>query len=152
MSGGGLAAEGPRVTLRPYRDDDMPLMEPWYSEAAAAVHGLADVSIHDVNHLHYQVMAAETQDNEGGLLVITRSGEDAPIGFLDYRLDVPDEGDVMIYEVALAASARRWGLGVEAVRLFEETAARRWSVRRFRADVAVQHGLREAVLVKRIVV
>lgn len=137
---GGLQAQGQRVNLRPIRDDDVPLIEPWYGEAAAAVHGLGKAGAYGREDLERQVEASRTEP-AGGLLAITRTGEDAPMGMLDYRVGVPEEGWAMIGCVALETGARRWGLGQDAVRLFEENAARRWGVRRFRANVDVHHGL-----------
>lgn len=108
--------EGARVRLRPLREDDGPLIEPLRAEAGRPGGG-------------------------GETLVITRTGEDSPIGVLDYRIDDPAAESATIVWVALAGEARRWGLGVDAVLQFEEEAIRRWGVRQFRADVDARQGL-----------
>ena len=108
--------EGPRVRLRPRREDDGPLIEPLRPEAG----------------------------RPGGdceTLVITRTGEDLPIGVLEYRIDDPTGGSATIAWVALTEGARRWGLGVDAVLIFEEEAERHWRVRQFLVPVPVQRGL-----------
>jgi len=135
-----FAANGPRVRLRSMHDQDVPFIERWYGEAAAAAHGLRESDALRLHNPTRQIKAAGAA-RSGGLLVIRRVGEDEPIGLLDYRFGVAEEGWVTVGCLALAVGARRWGLGVDAVRLFEEEAVRRWGVRGFRANVDVRHGL-----------
>lgn len=140
MAAEEFAVDGPRIRLRLLRDDDVPLIERWYGEAAAAAHGLSDAGVYGLHDLLGQIQAARTE-RHGGLLVITRAGEDRPIGLLDYRIGTPEQGWAMVGCLTLAAGARRWGLGIDALRLFEEEAVRRWNLRGFRANVDVRHGL-----------
>ena len=115
MSWEDLCAEGPRVQLRPVRDDDAPVLEA-LSSAVERVHS-------------------------GESLVICRAGEDdRPIGILEYALGEPWDGWASIRWVALVKAERRWGLGQDAVRLFEEVAGRH-GVRAFRTQVPVGLGL-----------
>ncbi len=116
MTGEASRTEGARVHLRPLAEEDAPVIEPLQAEA-----GRSGV--------------------EGGTLVITRIGEDLPIGVLEYRFDDRAGGSATIVWVALAVEARRRGLGVDAVLRFEEEAMRRWGVRQFRTHVSVQQGL-----------
>lgn len=115
MTGEDLPMEGARVRLRPLREDDGPVIEPLRAEAGRPGGG-------------------------GETLVITRAGEDLPIGVLAYRIDDAAESATIVW-VALAEEARRWGLGVDAVLQFEEEAVRRRGVRQFRADVDARQGL-----------
>jgi RimJ/RimL family protein N-acetyltransferase len=116
MTGEAPRIEGARVRLRPPREADAPLIEPLRAEAGRP-------------------------GGEGDTLVITRTGEDLPIGVLEYRIDDPADGSATIAWIALAEEVRRWGLGVDAVLLFEEDAVRRRGVRQFRAYVDARHGL-----------
>ena len=105
--------EGPRVVLRPYRDDDMPVMEALLPQS----------------------------DDDAEVLTICRAGEDdRSIGILEYALGEPSEGWATVKWVALVDGERRWGLGQDAVRLFEEE-ARRCGVRAFRTRVPASLGL-----------
>ncbi len=113
MAGRGLTAEEPRVRLRPVRAEDLPVIEGLLPEA----------------------------EDGSGLSVICRAGDEAPIGVLQYRLGEPSEGWAKIRWVALVERERRWGLGQEAVRLFEDEAPRRWKVLQFRVNVDVRNGL-----------
>lgn len=113
---GETPSEGARVRLRPLRAGDATLIEPLRAEARRSGGG-------------------------GDTLVITRTGEDSPIGVLDYRIDDPAGRSATIVWVALAEEARRWGLGVDAVLQFEEAAVRRWRVRGFRTRVDARQGL-----------
>ncbi len=116
MTGEAMRIKGARVHLRPLREDDTALIEPLWGED-------------------------RRPGGNGHVLVITRAGEDSPIGVLEYRIDDPAGGSVTIVWVALAEGARRWGLGVDAVLQFEVEVVRRWGVRRFRADVDTRYGL-----------
>lgn len=106
--------EDARVRLRPMRPGDAPLIESLRTGAGHPEIG-------------------------GDTLVITRTGEDFPIGMLDYRVD--DPASATIAWIALTEGARRWGLGVDAVLLFEEEACRSWGVRQFRTEVNGRQGL-----------
>jgi len=64
------------------------------------------------------------------------SGEE--IGFVEYGVS---EGWLEVRWVELTVEHRRGGLGVEAVRLLEVDAERRWGVRGVRAKVPVENGL-----------
>ena len=113
MSWEDLCAEGPRVRLRPMRREDTHVVKALLPE----------------------------RDDGSGVLVICRTGDDdAPIGVLHYQPSQPSEGGATITWVALAEGERRWGLGQDAVRLFEEVAGRH-GVRAFRAQVPVSLGL-----------
>jgi len=109
---GGLSAEGARVRLRPMRREDAPVVNALVPE----------------------------HDDGSGVSVICRAGDDGPIGVLQYQPGEPSEGGATITWVALAEGERRWGLGQDAVRLFEEVAGRH-GVRAFRAQVPVSLGL-----------
>lgn len=108
---GGLRMQGPRVNLRPIRAGDIPLIE---------------------------ALRSGSQDSEA--LVITRAGEDSPIGLLQFRTDMPSEGWVTIEDVALTEEVRRWGLGQEAVRVFEQDAVDR-GLRHFATSIDPGQGL-----------
>ena len=64
------------------------------------------------------------------------SGEE--IGFVEYGVS---EGWLEVRWVELTVEHRRGGLGVEAVRLLEADAERRWGVRGVRVEVPVENGL-----------
>ncbi len=112
MAGRGLTAEEPRVRLRPVRAEDLPVIEGLLPEA----------------------------EDGSGLSVICRAGDETAIGVLQYKLGEPSERWATITWVALVEGERRWGLGQDAVRLFEEEAGRR-GLRGFRAKVRTEFGL-----------
>jgi RimJ/RimL family protein N-acetyltransferase len=112
----------------------MPLMEPWYGEAAAVVHQL-DAPAH-IQMLRYQLAEANTSNGE--LLAIVAAGRNIdPIGILDYRLDEPGKSWLTIGVIAIGAGHRGRGYGAEAVRLVEE----RTSAKRFLANINPRNGL-----------
>ena len=108
----GLRVDGPRVRLRPARDDDLPLIEGLLGAGPASE-----------------------------VLVITLRDENRPIGVVQYRLDEPSEGWATIDHVAVEEDSRRWGLGQDAVRLLEAAVARECGVRHFRTAIDVRNGL-----------
>lgn len=108
----GPLAQGPRVALRPAREDDLAL-----------------------------VRDLRAGDRTGEMLVITLRTDDRPIGIIQYRVDEPSAGWVTIDHLALEKKSRRWGLGQDAVRLFEEEAASSRGVAHFRTTVDIQQGL-----------
>ncbi len=113
----GLATRT-RIRLRPATEADLPAIESWYSEGAAAVNpAAAETSLRD-----------RYEEASGGLLAIERDAEEGPIGLLDYRVGKPMDGWVTVEFLALAAGHRGWGYGTEAVRLLEaETRAQRYT-------------------------
>lgn len=108
----GMRAQGRRVALRPARQDDLPL--------------LGDLSVSGWG---------------SELLVITLRDEDRPVGVIQYRLDKPSARWATIDHVAVEEGSRRWGLGQDAVRLFEEVAEGSWGVAHFKAAVDAKQGL-----------
>ena len=60
------------------------------------------------------------------------------IGYVEFALG---DGWLDVWWVELAVEHRRRGLGVDAVRLLEVEARRRWGVRGIRAEVPVENGL-----------
>ena len=134
---GSIFVRGTRVHLREVTDDDLALIEPWYPEAASAVHGGAvEPPARDL-----QRRLEEARASGGALCAIVPAGEDAPAGLLDYRRGYPAGGWLTVGFVAMAARRRGWGYGSEAVRLLEgEALKRRWA-RNFRADVCYRNGL-----------
>ena len=118
MSWDDLRIEGRRVALRRLREDDVPLIEPWYRAAATT-----------------------RSEPDSRLLVIARALAEEPIGILRFRTGKPSESWATIGCVVLAEEARRCGLGVDAVQLFEEAASRRGGIRCFRARVDRGNGL-----------
>jgi GNAT superfamily N-acetyltransferase len=117
-----------RITLRTAKRGDLSLIEPWYGEAALAVDG--GVVPADDPELQGRYEA-------GGLLVIARIDDPAPIGLLDHRAGWPVRGWVTVEWLALAARQRGWGYGSEAMRQFEE----RHRGSRFLAQVDPRNGL-----------
>ena len=139
---------GPRVVLRRLTDDDVAAVEPWYAEAAAAVHGLRRQDASGVQNRStgsgqalYHQLEAPRSGAKGGLLVIARRKDSTPIGLLDYRADDPAPGWLSVGFVALAEEQRGWGYGSEAVRLLEAEARRRWRRRCIGAKVDLRNGL-----------
>jgi RimJ/RimL family protein N-acetyltransferase len=100
-----------RVTLREAALRDLPLIEPWYAEAARAAYG-GEIPAGDPD-LGGRFVG-------GGLWVVLRDGEEAPIGSLDAQAGWPAEGWVTIEWLGLSVAHRGWGYGSEAVRQFEK--------------------------------
>ena len=107
-------------------DEDLPVIEDWWPEAAATVRAVREPVA--VDELQRMIGEAET-------LVIARVGEPAPIGLLVYRS--PADGWLEFRFLALAKGLRGWGYGSEAVRLIEES--RR--AQRFVGEVSAGNGL-----------
>ena len=106
-----------RIALRPATAADLPLIAPWYADAAPG----SPVTAH------------------AGLLVITRPEDPAAIGIVEYRSDTPAKGWATISAIALAPGQRGWGYGSEAVRALEASLAP--GVGRFLTRVPVTNGL-----------
>ena len=122
------ALAGSRVTVRPVNPGDLPLIEGWWPEAAAAVRGVREpVALYE---LHRTI-----GDDVSETLVIAWADAPAPIGLLVYRLT--DNGWLEFRFLALAKGLRGWGYGSEAVRLIEESGR----AQRFAADVYAKNGL-----------
>lgn len=103
---------GPRVALRPLRDTDREALAPWLN----------------------------VDDGGSERLVITRAGDDAPIGLLRYVVDAAG-GWLRFESVAVRAELRGLGLESEAVRLLEGGSSRRGDRARFYARVDHEDGL-----------
>jgi GNAT superfamily N-acetyltransferase len=117
-----------RIALRTAKRGDLALIESWYGEAAhAVVGGVIPTDDPDLSGRY----------EAGGLLVIARIDDPAPIGLLDQRKGWPVRGWVTVEWLALADGQRGWGYGSEAVRLFEE----RHRDARFLAQVDPRNGL-----------
>jgi hypothetical protein len=97
-----------RVALSPASRKDLPLIQPWYPEASAAVEGVRGP---------VEAPSLDERLAAGGLLVITRKPGAHPIGLLQHR-DFNNASEITF--LAMAAGQRGWGYGSEAVRLFEE--------------------------------
>ena len=84
----------------------------------------------------------ELADAEGGaqVLVITRAGEDEPLGVVEYRVDGRRKALLVEY-VGVSPSLRGFGLGSEAVRVVEAGAFERGKARRLEAEVGPEEGL-----------
>ena len=113
---------------------DLPLIEPWFREAFAAVNGIPMKEGSAVETLRRGVSTSS------GQLAIVQTGGSEPIGLLEYRLAHPAGGWATVGFLAVRADRRGWGHGSEAVRMFEEM-AREAGVERLRADVAAGNGL-----------
>jgi GNAT superfamily N-acetyltransferase len=100
-----------RITLRRAKKRDLPLIEPWYEEAARTADG-GSIPEGDPD------LGGRFDAN--GLWVITKPRDPLPIGVLDEVPDWPAKGWATIEFIALAAGQRGWGYGSEAVREFEE--------------------------------
>jgi hypothetical protein len=114
-----------RITLREATARDLPMIEPWYEEAALVVDGGA---IPDGEP------DLRSRFDAGGLWVIER---EAPIGLLEGVVGWPAAGWVTVEWLALAAGKRGWGYGSEAVRRFEALHGGAW----FLAQIAPRNGL-----------
>ncbi len=114
----GLTLSGSRVALRPMTGDDIASIEPWYGEAAAAVHGLPPEEAGSIQNLYCQLEEAQS-DLDAGLLVLTLT-----LGF-----------------ILVAPELRGLGYGSKAVRALEAEALQLGLARRFRADVDMGNGL-----------
>lgn len=132
------ALTGPRVALRAVREEDMAAIEPWYPEAALAVHG-GGLEFGEQN-VAYKIEEARAS-GKGVVLAIERHEEPAPIGLLEHGLDHPEDGWLSVGFIALAKAYRGWGYGSEAVRLLEGWARRGGLASRFYAEVPVGNGL-----------
>ena len=123
--GGAVSA---RVTLRPAKQVNLSLIEPWYAEAVSAVHGGAKPE---------GEQDLQSRFKSGGLLVIARADDPTPIGLLEQRTGWPVRSWVTVEFIALAAGQRGWGYGSEAVRQLEE----RHKGARFLAQIDPRNGL-----------
>jgi GNAT superfamily N-acetyltransferase len=74
-------------------------------------------------------------------LFVSRREDDRPIGKLRYTLGRPRQGWLTFLSVEIEREHTRRGLGQEAVRLLEETAAERLGVHRFAAVCPRDRGL-----------
>lgn len=103
---------GERIALRPPREGDREALSGWYEPPAI--------------------------DRRPQVLVITRAGEDAPVGVIEYRR----ERSRLVFErVMEAPQARGFGYGLEAVRIIERDAGERGRARRFEAEISPDEGL-----------
>ncbi len=117
-----------RVTLGKAALRDLPLIELWYEETARAVErGEIPTGGPDLRG----------RFDGGGLWVVRREGEAAPIGALDAEEGWPAEGWVTIEWLGLAADDRGRGYGSEAIRRFESRHKRA----RFLAQIDPGNGL-----------
>ncbi len=123
---GSLA--GSRILLRHVADEDLPVIEDWWPEAAATVRGVREPIIVDELHVMIEGAGAET-------LVITRAGDPSPIGLLVCGL--PAVGWLEFRFLSLAEGLRGWGYGSEAVGLIEDSGR----ASRFAAEVYAGNGL-----------
>lgn len=123
---------GTRVILRHIEDEDLPRIEPWLDEAAAA--GIP----HPLPLSRGAGEGRSVGPRSRGALVIQRIAEDEPIGIVEYTAT---DGWLTVLFIALAKAYRGWGYGSEAVRLLEEWAIREGIAERFRAEVDVGNGL-----------
>jgi hypothetical protein len=122
-----------RVSIRPARPADLPLIEPWYAEAARAVIG-EPIDVPDGE--------LRSRFDAGGLMVVERAGDDwvpvpdwhGPVGLIQHH----DAGHATeIAFLAMAAGQRGWGFGSEAVRLLEA----QQNVGRYIVHIAPRNGL-----------
>ena len=77
-----------------------------------------------------------TLDDESRAAIRDLAGEE--IGFIDFARD---REQLAVRWIELDEGRRRWGLGMDAVRLMEAEASRRWGVREARAEVPISVGL-----------
>jgi GNAT superfamily N-acetyltransferase len=118
-----------RIVVRPAKAGDLALIEAWYAEASAAVHGGTNPESEQDLRERYR---------GGGLLVIAKVDDPGvPVGLVDRRLGWPVRGWVTIEFIALASGQRGWGYGSEAVRQLEE----RNADARFLAQIDPGNGL-----------
>lgn len=123
-------SNAPRTTIRPATREDLPDIERWYREAAAAVLGIPEAPAEDTLQRRF--------DEAGGqLLLIARADSPEAIGLLGYRAAYPADGWLTITFLAMAAGHRGWGHGSEAVRLLEAEHA----AAHYLAEVAPRNGL-----------
>ena len=116
---------GPRVVLRPLTENDLHAVIPWCDEAQ----GLVD-------HLR-----ENASDDTLGPLAITLRQDGRPIGVMEYRVAVPEDGWLGFRFVAVEPWLRGLGLDSEAVRLVEDDVLKRGLARRFWAGVHHNDGL-----------
>jgi len=131
MKTGAIAAQ--RVSLRAIREDDVAAIETWFDEAVAAAG-----TPHPLPLSRGAGEGRSVSPQSGGVLVIRRIDEDAPIGIVEYEAI---GGWLTVQFIALAKAYRGWGYGSEAVRLLEESEIREDLAERFRAEVAMRNGL-----------
>lgn len=130
-----LRVTGPRLTLRPLTESDLPAVEPWYNEAALR-YAPGDLELADLR----RQLTDSHRDERRHLLAITVRDISVPIGLLCFRADHPQGATLTIDLVVLESSHRGRGLGGEAVLTLEEEAARRGIGRRFLTPVAASQG------------
>ena len=136
VGAGSSLTRGARVALRPLTEDDIAAVEPWYQEAVAASRGLPAADAPGIQHLNFEMEAAQA-DPDAGLRAIVRVSDGTVIGLLDYRANNPGRGWLTVGFIAVARGQRGWGYGSEAVRLLEAEA----KAERFRANVDARNGL-----------
>ena len=134
----GLRIEGERVALRPLAAEDFAAVEPWYSEAVAAVEGIASAECQGAAGLRERLADARRRGC-GRLLAIVEREAGSVVGLLEF--ECLDSESMGVTFLAMEASRRGWGLGSEAVRLLEEELLGNGMARRLQADIDVRNGL-----------
>lgn len=111
----GMENAGSRVTLRPLSEDDLSELSRWCK----------------ANRPLEERLKEARADAVLGLLAITVAGEGEPVGVLQYRAGVPEDGWLGFGFVTVEPGLRGLGLDSDAVRLVEGDALERGVARRF---------------------
>jgi hypothetical protein len=104
-----------RVSLREARPEDGVAVDPWLSEALAAVFGR---SLNTPEPAHLDQLLASLSDDQRLYLIIVAGERPAGVLICSQR----DEGIATIDVLSMAASERNLGLGGEAVYALEDLA------------------------------
>jgi len=125
------------VTLRPLSEADLPLIEPWYRRAAAAIAGLRAGRREADLRQHFE----EARSQPGReLLAIALASDGELVGLLDRWSPYPATGWLTVGFLAVGERCRGRGLGTDAVLALEEEARRRGLAHRFAAGVSADAG------------
>jgi len=116
---------GHRVVLRPLSEEDLRVVASWYEKGRDLPRRLEEAKV----------------EPTACLLAVSLGEGDRPIGVVEYRVGVPEDGWLGFRSVAVEPGLRGLGLDSEAVRLVEDDALGRGLARRFWAGVHPDNGL-----------
>jgi RimJ/RimL family protein N-acetyltransferase len=114
-----------RVALRPLSEEDLRVVASWYEKGRDLPRRLEEAKV----------------EPTACLLAVSLGEGDRPIGVVEYRVGVPDDGWLAFHSVAVEPRLRGLGLDSEAVGLVEDDALERGLASRFWAGVHHNDGL-----------